>query len=77
MGYVVDDLSHLRKDEFWTLLDDNGWCHADDAKGRRCSLSAIPADLSDLAHDAFRSLAGALIRECGCAKSSKPFSEFL
>lgn len=75
--YVVDDLSHMPKDEFWTFLDNSAWCHAYDAKGRRCSLDAIPSDLSDLADDPFRSLAGALIREGGCAKSSKPFSEFL
>ncbi len=75
--YVVDDLSHLPKDEFWTFLDNSSWCHAYDAKGRRCALDAIPAKLSDLADDPFRSLAGALIREGGCAKSGRPFSEFL
>lgn len=75
--YVLEDLSHLPKDEFWTFLDNSSWCHAYDAKGRRCSLDAIPAHLSELSDDPFRSLAGALIRESGCAKSSKPFAEFL
>ena len=40
--YVVDDLSHLPKDEFWTFLDNSSWCHAYDAKGRRCALDAMP-----------------------------------
>ncbi len=75
--YVLEDLSHLPKNEFWTFLDNSSWCHAYDAKGKRCSLDAIPEHLSDLLDDPFRSLAGALIREGGCAKSSKPFSEFL
>ena len=75
--FLVDDLSHLPKDEFWTFLDNSARCHAYDAKGRRCALDAIPAALSELADDPFRSLAGALIREGGCAKSSVPFSEFL
>ncbi len=74
---VIDDLSHLPKDEFWTVLDNSAWCHAYDAKGRRCPLDEIPSDLSGLADDPFRSLAGALIREGGCAKSDRPFSEFL
>jgi hypothetical protein len=33
--------------------------------------------LADLADDPYRSLAGGLIREGACAKSDKPFSEFL
>ena len=75
--FIIDDLSHLPKDEFWTYLDNSAWCHAYDGHGRRCSLDAVPTSLSDLKDDPFRSLAGALIREGGCAKSSKPFAEFL
>lgn len=75
--YIIDDLSHLPKEEFWTFLDNSAWCHPYDEKGRRCALSAIPKHLGDLADDAYRSLVGALIREGGCAKSSKPFAEFL
>ena len=75
--YLVDDLSHLPKDEFWTVLDNSARCHAYDAKGRRCALDKIPTVLSELADDPFRSLAGALIRAGGCAKSGAPFAEFL
>ncbi|MHB8286050.1 MAG: ParB-like protein [Caulobacteraceae bacterium] len=75
--YIVADLENLAKDEFWTFLDNSAWCHAYDAKGERCALSDIPKSLSDLTDDPYRSLAGELIRAGGCAKSSKPFSEFL
>ena len=75
--FVVDDLSHLPKHEFWVFLDNSAWCHAYDDKGRRCALDEIPKALGDLGDDPYRSLAGALIREGGCAKSPKPFAEFL
>ncbi|AXJ96266.1 MULTISPECIES: ParB-like protein [unclassified Sphingomonas] len=75
--YVVADLAHLPKREFWTYLDNSGWCHAYDAHGRRCELDAIPKHLEELEDDPYRSLAGALIRSGGCAKSNRPFAEFL
>ena len=75
--YIVADLEHLAKDEFWTFLDNSDWCHAYDAAGARCALTDIPKRMSDLADDPFRSLAGELIRAGGCAKSHVPFSEFL
>jgi len=75
--YVVADLGDLAKDEFWTFLDNNDWCHAYDANGKRRELSDIPKALSELADDPFRSLVGELIRAGGCAKSDAPFSEFL
>lgn len=75
--YIVADLSHLPKPEFWTYLDNSAWCHAYDEHGKRRELSDIPKRLEKLADDPFRSLAGALIRAGGCAKSNKPFSEFL
>ena len=75
--YVLADLSHLSKHEFWTYLDNSAWCHAYDEHGHRRDLGDIPKHLDRLADDPFRSLAGELIRSGGCAKSSKPFSEFL
>jgi len=75
--YVLADLSHLPKGEFWTYLDNSAWCHAYDEHGKRRDLDDIPKKLDKLANDPFRSLAGELIRQGGCAKSSKPFSEFL
>ena len=75
--YVVADLGDLAKDEFWTFLDNSDWCHAYDVDGKRCELSDIPKNLSELADDPFRSLVGELIRAGGCAKSGAPFFEFL
>lgn len=75
--FILADLSELPKDEFWTFLDNSAWCHAYDAKGRRCSLTAIPKHLSDLADDPYRSLVGELIRAGGVAKTQRPFAEFL
>ncbi len=75
--YVLADLSHLPKAEFWTVLDNSGWCHAYDHRGRRRELDDIPRHLEDLADDPCRSLAGALIRAGACAKSTRPFAEFL
>ena len=75
--YVVADLGDLAKEEFWTFLDNSDWCHAYDADGKRCELSDIPKNLSELVDDPFRSLVGELIRAGGCAKSGAPFFEFL
>lgn len=75
--YVVADLTHLPKPQFWTYLDNSAWCHAYDAHGKRRALDDIPKHLKDLDDDPYRSLAGALIREGGCAKSTRPFAEFL
>ena len=74
--FVLADLEHLPKNEFWSFMDNSAWCHAYDEEGKRRDLSDIPKSLSDMADDPFRSLAGELIRAGGCAKSDKPFSEF-
>jgi hypothetical protein len=75
--YLVADLEKLEKEEFWTFLDNNDWCHAYDAAGKRCALADIPKSLSELADDPFRSLVSELIRAGGCAKTATPFFEFL
>jgi hypothetical protein len=75
--YILADLSALPKDEFWTRLDNSGWCHAYDAKGHRRALDDIPKSLAKMADDPYRSLAGALRRSGGYAKTDKPFAEFI
>ena len=75
--YILADLAHLEKAAFWTLLDNSGWCHAYDHKGRRCELSDIPKSLADMADDPYRSLAGQLRRSGGYAKTDRPFAEFI
>jgi hypothetical protein len=74
---VVADLSRLDKEGFWTYLDNRGWMHCYDAKGRRRPHTDIPRHVSGLVDDPFRSLAGELRRAGGFAKDTTPFSEFL
>lgn len=75
--YVLADLTHLPKTEFWTFLDNTDWCHAYDSDGERRALSEIPNSLAGLVDDPFRSLVSELIRAGGCAKTPAPFFEFL
>ena len=74
---VMADLSRLKRDAFWVVLDHRGWVHPYDARGRRQSPEDIPRAVKDLVDDPFRSLAGALRRAGGFAKDTTPFSEFL
>jgi hypothetical protein len=74
---ITADLGMLDLDAFWIVLDNRGWMHPFDAKGRRCAYDEIPLAIGDLADDPFRSLAGALRRVGGFAKDTTPFSEFL
>jgi hypothetical protein len=64
---VVSDLSALKLDAFWIVLDNRGLMHPFDARGRRCNYSDIPKSIVDMADDPFRSLAGALRRAGGFA----------
>ena len=74
---VFADLAALDSDAFWTYLDNRGWLHPYDAKGRRRPYGNLPRRVSGLLDDPFRSLAGELRRAGGFAKDTTPFSEFL
>jgi hypothetical protein len=74
---VVADLRALKRDEFWVLADNHGWCHPYDEEGRRRGFDEIPASVETLRDDPFRSLAGELRRIGGFAKETTPFSEFI
>jgi hypothetical protein len=74
---VIADLRRLKMEAFWVFLDNRGWMHAFDAQGKRRSYDDLPARISDMADDPFRSLAGELRRAGGFAKDTTPFSEFL
>jgi hypothetical protein len=74
---VVANLSHLAQDAFWVVLDNRGWMHPFDGKGRRRTYDDIPKSVLGLVDDPFRSLAGELRRMGGFAKDTTPFSEFL
>ena len=70
-------LDRLEPASFWTFLDNRGWMHPFDDKGRRRPYDEIPHSLCEMVDDPFRSLAGALRRVGGYAKDMAPFSEFL
>jgi hypothetical protein len=74
---VVADLVKLEREAFWTYLDNRGWLHPYDARGRRRPYAELPQCLADLVDDPYRSLAGELRRAGGFAKDTTPFSEFL
>ena len=74
---VIANLAKLDKEAFWTYLDNRGWLHPYDERGRRCGYEALPKRIADLVDDPYRSLAGALRQAGGFAKDTTPFSEFL
>lgn len=74
---LVANLSKLDRTAFWVYLDNRGWMHPFDDKGRRCDYDAIPQSIPELVDDPYRSLAGELRRAGGFAKDTTPFSEFL
>jgi hypothetical protein len=74
---VVAELAKLDKDAFWTYLDNRGWLHPYDERGRRRHYSDLPRRITQLVDDPYRSLAGELRRAGGFAKDTTPFSEFL
>lgn len=73
---VVAHFAHLGFEEFWATLESRHWTHPFDDEGHRRSFESMPASISDLSDDPFRSLAGALKRAGGYAKTKAPFSEF-
>jgi hypothetical protein len=74
---LVANLSKLDRTAFWVFLDNRGWMHPFDDKGRRRDYDAIPQSIRELVDDPYRSLAGGLRRAGGFAKDTTPFSEFL
>ncbi len=74
---VVADLRVLTKASLWVYLDNRGYCHPYDARGRRVDFSEIPTTVASMTDDPYRSLAGELRRAGGFAKDETPFSEFI
>lgn len=74
---VIADLSALKKQAFWTVMDNRNWLHPFDAEGHRRPLDDLPRHVGKMADDPYRSLAGELRRAGGYAKDNTPYSEFL
>ena len=73
----VADLSGLDRKAFWKALKEREWLHPVDASGVRHGPRELPAHLSALEDDPYRSLAGSVRSAGGFAKSETPFAEFL
>ena len=71
------DLRRLPREAFWIYLDNRGWLHPFDERGRRRNYDDVPRHVWDLVDDPYRSLAGELRRTGGFSKDTTPFSEFL
>jgi hypothetical protein len=74
---VIADLRKLETAAFWFVMDNRGWLHPYDERGRRCTHTDLPCSVKDLRDDPFRTLAGELRRAGGFAKETIPFTEFL
>jgi hypothetical protein len=73
---IKDNRNNQTMEAFWTGMVSDGKAWPEDAKGVKHSPDAIPASVSDLQDDPYRSLAGAVRRACGFKKTTKDFSEF-
>jgi hypothetical protein len=74
---LLDDLSEVDPDQFWRLMEFHRWAHPYDEHGKRRGYGAIPAKISKLRDDPYRSLAGFVRNAGGYAKDAAPFTEFL
>ncbi len=74
---IVADLSHLDRQEFWSVMDHRNFVYPFDVDGVRHPIENLPKRIVDLKDDPFRALAGAVRDAGGFAKIDAPFSEFL
>jgi hypothetical protein len=74
---IVADLSHLGRQEFWSVMDHRNFVYPFDVDGVRHPIEDLPKRIVDLKNDPFRALAGAVREAGGFAKIEAPFSEFL
>ena len=74
---VLSDWSHLEESTFWRMMEFHQWVYPFNEKGRRVPIEKLPAHVSLLKDDPYRSLAGLVRKAGGFAKDTTPFSEFL
>ncbi len=74
---VVAKLDHLPKRRFFSVMDYRNWLHCYDRHGQSQSHKDLPRHIAKLEDDPYRSLAGAVRRAGGYAKTPTPYAEFL
>jgi hypothetical protein len=74
---IVDDLSMVKGQAFWTYMEFHGWTHPYDGKGRRHDYADLPKSIAEMVDDPYRSLSGELRDAGGYAKDAQPYAEFV
>lgn len=74
---IQRDFSWLEPEVFWRTMEFNRWAHPYDQHGSRADYAAIPASLTGMADDPYRTLAARVREAGGCAKDATPYAEFL
>jgi hypothetical protein len=74
---IIGDVSKVSRRDFWKTMEEKGWLHPFDSKGRKRPIKDIPAKIIDMEDDPYRSLAGFVREAGGFAKSQTPYAEFL
>lgn len=74
---MLSDLSWLDMPTFWRVMNFHQWVHPYDDQGKLRDVDAVPARLTGLIDDPYRSLAGEVREAGGFSKDVTPFSEFL
>ena len=74
---LQDDLSWLPAGVFWRTMEFRAWAHPFDERGLRHDCGDIPARLTQLRDDPYRTLANRVHDAGGYAKPALPFAEFL
>jgi hypothetical protein len=73
---VKAELVHHSLPAFWQEMERRQWVYPHDAHGHVLPVSELPAQVSQLVDDPYRSLAGYLRKAGGFIKSETPFAEF-
>lgn len=73
---VMADLSKFSGDAFWLQMAARRWVHPYDEHGVLHGVAAIPAEMSALIDDPYRSLSAFVRNGGGYSKTPEPFAEF-
>lgn len=74
---ISHDTRHLSMDEFSHFMEKSGLIHPYDEIGGRRGFADLPASISRLVDDPYRTLAGMVREDGGFAKETRPYAEFL
>lgn len=73
---TVQNLSWLKKEEFWEFMEIKRWVHPFDENGHRLEFKQLPKTIMAMVDDPYRALAGAARQNGAFAKEPTPFAEF-